>query len=269
MKRFNRFKAKDSKAIFTTKAMGAVRLRGSFAIQDYLITNILATNKYWVDLIHTEYTDEDIVHTFLINTDKRTLFIKCCKDKISIHFRNITLEYAFDYVGIDSYCTNLINQQNRFTEKMINIEYPNKNQYMIIEIIFNSKKFVFKTIYDTTENYSTDLLRTISFNSSIMDLKKFFMDNFYIKQSNYEKGNDTIISIYELINGEYVIKDELTIIDGHVINYLLSSIKDNVIISAKGEVSGKPEITIMNYTPSNIDLTKEANQLLVKIMGLK
>ena len=269
MKRYNTFKAKDSKAIFTTKALEAINLRGTFAIPNYLITSIIETDKYWVDLIHTEYTEEDIVHTFLINTGKRNLFIKTYKDKISIHFGNITEEYLFDYVGIDSYCTNLVKQQNRYSEKMINIVYPNKNQYMTIEIIFNGRKFVFKTIYDITENYSTELLRTLSFNSTIMDLKRFYMNHIYVDQSNYEIGNDTTISIYELINGEFVIKDELTLVDGHVINYLISSIKDNVIISAKGELGRKPVITIKNYTPSNIDLTKEANQLLAKVMGLK
>jgi len=269
MKRYNKFKSSDSKAIFTNKALEAIKLRGSFNIPNYLINNVIKTDKYWIDLIHTEYTDEDIIHTFLIDTGKKTLFIKTYKDKVSIHIGNVTEEYLFDYVGIDSYCTNLVKQQNRYTDKLINIEYPNKDQYMIIEIIFNGKKFVFKTIYDTTENYSDELLRTLGFNSSITDLKKFYMSSFYLNQSDYEKGNDTTISIYELINGEYVIKDELTIINGHVINYLISSIKDNVIISANGEFGKKPDITIKNYTPANIDLTKEANELLVRIMGLK
>ena len=91
------------------------------------------------------------------------------------------------------------------------------------------------------------------------------MAYFYPKQSEFEKRLATSLSKKTIQGEKSVVLDHLSITNGFVTNYLLSTIASDLILS----IEGTPEksdrtIKISNYNlPNEVDITREVEKLYI------
>ena len=139
----------------------------------------------------------------------------------------------------------------------------------IIEIESERRKIRFQIPYDCEYGIHLDLWDKIEENITIMGLKQLYLHYFYPYQTQYERAATTKIIIYQKKDQELVITDEISIQDGMIQNYTLSTYKEGITISLSGAINDPYECKITGYSPNNdIDINAELAKLYEKSQNL-
>ena len=134
---------------------------------------------------------------------------------------------------------------------------------LTIDIYFKDKKFHFFVPYDIDYYLNAYYFSIIRENTSIIEMKNLYLERFFHTQSEYEKKLETVLSIYEIKNGEEVLLDELSLVNGFVTKYLLSTKKEDILLSIKGGIDSEEEITIRNLeNVFDLQVSLELQELL-------
>ena len=106
--------------------------------------------------------------------------------------------------------------------------------------------------------------------TSILDLKDVYQKYIFSIQNDYERQIPTTISIsIENEDNDEILLDQLTLTNGLIVTYYLSTIKNSIQMSIQGKVNEPGEITIKNYQiQEGLQLEEEINKLYSRCRNL-
>lgn len=225
-----------------------------------IIINILGTNLFYLD--SNEENENNNVYSLKASSMNKSVILDLRLDSVILKVDN--KEYEFQ-IFLDQYKSYAILKSFTMTKKDRQVTQKIDSHMLYIEISF--EKFAFSLEIPYTTDYYLDLnfLNSIKENSSIIELKKIYMAYFYPKQSEFEKRLATSLSKKTIQGEKSVVLDHLSITNGFVTNYLLSTIASDLILSIEGipEKSDRT-IKISNYNlPNEVDITREVEKLYI------
>ena len=257
-------KDNDSKVFYNAKS------KETLANYKYTINEIIRLlslfteqKSFCIDLVTLKYIQNETIIELVILSGKDKYIVKTNFDKISIEFDSHFYEFKIDW-GIDELYAKLIKYSERLNDRIVS-QVITDNHEFTLEILFEEKLFHFTIHIDMNYTLNPIIFNYIKESNNIKDLKKLYLTHFYTKQSTYDQNLETTISLYDIVNNENILMDEIIVKNRCITRYLLSRRKENVIVSKEGTNPFDGEITIRNYTMySDVDLNNEVKELILK-----
>ena len=232
-----------------------------------VILPLLNSKTFFLKLIREECLENTMKFVFEAASNNQSLTLTLVDDVFIINYKNETYSYRFDW-DKNNFYLSLIS----FFQKLKDREIKEKidSHYLYIDIIFANRKFRFEIPYDIKYYLDGVYFSSLKENASIIDLMRIYHDRFFTGQTAYEKGIESIVSIFMTEDGKDILLDKLILREGMVEKYYLSSLKKQVQVSIEGSIHEENKITIKNYdNPEEISLDEEIRNLYYRSRRLE
>lgn len=216
------------------------------AISD-ILSMFLNTSFMRIELIsRDEHNFTNI--SFKVSGNNKSLLLKIAGDIVVVQFDN--KEYVYQ-ISLDRDKAYIILLSCTTTFKHKKVTQKIKDRMFLVEVMINDKIYSIYISLNIDYYYDNSFFTKIGEKTSIIDLKRFYMNSFFPKQTDFEKKCDSYMQIFRLIDGKMELFEQLIVVDGFVKEYLLSEITGNLIGSIKGRSDGENTIQIKNYNASS------------------
>lgn len=175
--------------------------------------------------------------------------------------------YTFNYTRSGKNYVAYLTKYDYYTKNKHILEEV-KNHTVYLSVYIENKKYEFVIPYDIDAFLDVDVFRTINASSDIFTLRKMYYNRFLNGQTDYEKSISSYVRVFLLNGEEEVLVDELEFRDGLVLNYSLSNVVGNTIMSIHGGKTKEKEFVIKNLSSEEIDLNKMARVLNIEAQKL-
>ena len=229
-------------------------------IASHFMMMLLHESRFVLELIKEEHTKTDLKLILKASTKEKSVFLTVVNDILQIQYENEEYTFVVNWDVYQSYAT-LRRYQIILPDKQIIEEID--AHHIKIEMTIKDKIFQLYIPYGIDHYLDSTYFNEIKESSSIMDLKRIYMERFFHGQTSFEMRIDTILSTKQkLATGEIILLDELSIKDGFVEKYILSSFKEGLLISVIGAPNINSEIRMVGYENTcTINLKEEIDNL--------
>ena len=223
-----------------------------------MIINILGTDMFYLD--SNEENERENIYSLKATFMNKRVILDLGLNSVILKVDN--QEYEFQ-IFLDQYKSYAILKRFTITQKDRQVTQKIDSHMLYIEISFENFTFNLEIPYTTEYYLDLNFLNSINENSTIVQLKKLYMAYFYPRQTEFERNLTTSLSKKPTQGEKSVELDHLSITNGFVTRYLLSTIANELILS----IEGSPEknartIKISNYQlPNEVDITGEVEKL--------
>lgn len=224
-----------------------------------VILPLLNSTSFFLKLRSEEYLDNTMKFVFEAVSSNQILTLTILNDIFIIEHQDEMYVYSFDWDR-----NNLYLRLESFTKKLKEKEICQRidSHYLYIDITFANRIFRLEIPYDINYYLDTNYFNPLKETTNITDLMKIYRERFLVGQTDYEKTLESAVSIFMKEEGKDILLDKLTFRGGLVEKYYLSSLKNQVQISIKGNINEESEIIIRNYNnPEDISLDEEIRNL--------
>lgn len=212
------------------------------------------TKVSWLDKIDTSFSLE-----FQISDKAKNLTMIIQEDQVIVRFSNQEFVLRLESDEFKSYI-QVIEYTNFLEDKKVTQRIS--THQLAIEIATGNKVFLMHIPYDIYNYLDVRLFDFVIPSTSIVDLRRMYRNYFYPLQSMFESHLDSVLEIYEVDHEDKILLDSLTLKDGFVENYVLSTYKNGFLIRLMGKRTGDCKLCVENYIPiETIDINKEAMAL--------
>lgn len=189
--------------------------------------------------------------------------------EIKINDKNIfiktdDIDVAYTYELRDKIECRLIYNVTKDKEKTL-IEEEN-NHRLKMSIYIGNKVFEIDIDLDFTHYFGMPFFKSLTEESTIFDLRKFYLENFFPMQTAFSKKEPTYLREITDDKGRKV-KSTLTLSEGFIRNYSISKFKEGVIVTATGEDIKNPTYEVSNYN-REVKINEIIDELDAKISDL-
>ena len=254
----------DEPFIYDCKIKGIVdNYRNTLKLASYFIMAFLKTPRFVLELIKEEYSQNNfkIVLKAIVKSKQAIIIITSESLKIQYEKEELTItsnwDHEFLYASLNQY--QVILPDRKITEQIL-------HHRLKIEIEIKDKIWSLDIPYETSNYLHPYYFASIKESTSIMDLKEFYKEHFFLKQTSFEKGLATTLRITkQLSDNQKIVLDEFSILDGFVDKYILSSFNEGLLIQAIGKPNDSNKITISGYqVPCHTNINEEIERLLIR-----
>ncbi len=240
--------------------------KSSLLAASYFIMNILNTNQFYLKLVKEEYTKFDYCLNFMAQATKEEVSLVISEQKVIIKYNEKEIQFKVNWDEYHIYVEIIAYQE---TTNQSKISECLENHHLILEIENNKQKYCLEIPYDVNYFIDFQYFKTQKI-ESIIDLKRVYFSRFFPNQTSYEKSISTHLTLWQKdTDSEFVLSDELIIIDGFINKYKISSLKNGILMSIEGKPNEIGEIKIMNYQmQDNVDLNGEILKLYKKSLKM-
>lgn len=225
-------------------------------IASKFILSFLSSRNFYLELLNEQLGKIELK----ASANGKDLFFTLLNEQIVIEYENKQYTFLTDWTDLQ-YFVKL--EMYKVKEKDKTITQSIDAHQIKIEIQVEKRIYSFIIPYDIDYYLDIHSFNMITKDTTILDLKRIYMNRFFKNQSAYEHQCLTYVSIKEITEqGNIILLDELTIKEGFVLKYVLSSINHDVIIRINGIPNEPNEIQILNYQmQSEIDFKNEIKNL--------
>lgn len=231
----------------------------TFELACFLMQDIFNVHSIFVDLVNLENSSPwGLELSIKTNNGPLTLILN---DRITIKSNKLEVTYKHQLCPTNI-IAHIVSLTAFFGDLTISYEY--NNRYLKVHITYPDEAYSLEVPNSLEHMINYNFFRAIKKGSTILDLKKFYERTLLPLQDEYDQKLATTLSTSKKVNNELLLMDKLSIKEGRIEDYLLSSIKDGVIISLEKN-GDNPEVKVRNFTlNSSVNLNEEAASLLIR-----
>ena len=232
----------------------------TFKAIGHILQSFTHEKNFVLKSVPTTLKSDERILSFIALYKNKPIFLTLFSDDFVIEIDDEKYHFKLDW-DINFLYARLVKYRKQIDKKAV-IEKINSHN-LTIDIYIKDKKFHFFVPYDIDYYLNAYYFSIIRENTSIIEMKNLYLERFFHTQSEYEKKLETVLSIYEIKNGEEVLLDELSLVNGFVTKYLLSTKKEDILLSIKGGIDSEEEITIRNLeNVFDLQVSLELQELL-------
>ncbi len=234
--------------------------RNTLATVGNILGMFLDADQFSLELLQKQNLETSCKLIFKALANDKEVFFEIENDYVCIHYENCDYFFGVDWDIYHLYAKLL---SLTFWDGDKSLIQRINSQKVYLDLIIKDKIYSLEIPYHTYYYYEADVLASINEASSILDIKRVYMEKFYDKQTDFEKSCNSLLMISTVNeDGKKIVLDKLVIQDGFVQSYKLSVMKQGLLISLNGAMGQPEEVTVENYQiKTGIDLNVEAEKL--------